>query len=221
VKNAVVTALRTAFCERVLPEYALDQWRVTQSLIVAVLLIYNTEVVVRLLLDAPTVRVAMAYSFLNYPEVAWPLSPFLHRDALHLASNVAMLVVLAPVESRLSRRRFLAFVTVTAYLSVLCGAVWSLTFTDKEFVAFYGISGTVFAMAGCGLVASVRDYRVGDELTAPLVYMGVAVIGAVGLDVWGLMTVGPLALNMGHASGGMLGCLAGIFTWKSDFTFGS
>jgi membrane associated rhomboid family serine protease len=212
---------RDTLCDRVPPGYALDQWRVTQMLIVAVLLIYNVEIVVRLLLDAPTIRVAMAYSFLNYPEVAWPFSPLLHRNALHLAANVAMLVVLAPVEARLSRRGFLAFVAVTAYFSVLCGAVWSLTFTEKEYVAFYGISGTVFAMAGYGLVASVRDYRVGNELTAPLVYMGVAVIGAVGLDVWGLVTAGPLALNMGHASGGMLGCLAGIFAWKSDSTFGS
>ena len=61
-----------------------------------------------------------------------------------------MLAVLAPVEARMSRRGFFACVGVTAYVSVLCGALWSLTFTDKEFVAFYGISGTVFAMAGSG-----------------------------------------------------------------------
>jgi membrane associated rhomboid family serine protease len=191
--------------EHVPSEYALAEWRVTQSLIVAVLLVYNAEVVVRLLLDAPTVRVAMAYSFLNYPEVAWPLAPVLHRDALHLGANVVMLVVLAPVESRMSRRGFLAFVAVTAYVSVLCGALWSQTFTEKEFVAFYGISGTVFAMAGYGLVATVRDYRASAELTAPLVYMGVAVVGAVGLDLWALVTVGPLGLNMGHLTGVVLG----------------
>jgi membrane associated rhomboid family serine protease len=169
--------------EQVPPEYALAEWRVTQSLIATVLLVYNAEILVRLALGAPTVRVAMAYSFLNHPEVAWPLAPVLHRDALHLGANVLMLVVLAPVESRMSRRGFLAFVAVTAYVSVLCGALWSLTFTQKEFVAFYGISGTVFAMAGCGLAATVRDYRAGEELTAPLVYMGVAVVGAVGLDL--------------------------------------
>ncbi|MFC5367229.1 hypothetical protein [Salinirubrum litoreum] len=66
---------RDTLRDRVLPEYALDQWRVTQSLVVAVLLIYNAEIVVRLALGAPTVRVAMAYSFLNYPELPWPLAP--------------------------------------------------------------------------------------------------------------------------------------------------
>ena len=192
---------RETLRDRILPEYALDEWRVTQLLVVTVLLVYNAEILVRLALGAPTVRVAMAYSFLNYPEVAWPLAPILHRDALHLGANVLMLVVLAPVEARMTRRRFLAFVVVSAYLTVLCGALWSQAFTEKEFVAFYGISGTVFAMAGYGLVATVRDYRAGEELTAPLVYMGVAVIGTVALDVWGAVTGGPLALNMGHVSG--------------------
>jgi membrane associated rhomboid family serine protease len=139
----------------------------------------------------------------------------LHRDALHLGANVLMLVVLAPVESRLSRRGFLAFVLVTAYVSVLCGALWSLTFTEKEFVAFYGISGTVFAMAGYGLAATVRDYRAGEELTAPLVYMGVAVVGAVVLDLWGVVSGGSLALNMGHVSGVVVGNAIAITEIKS------
>lgn len=202
-----ISRWRDRLREHVPSEYALDQWRVTQSLIVTVLLVYNAEIVVRLLLDAPTVRVAMAYSFLNHPEVAWPLAPVLHRDALHLGANVLMLIVLAPVESRMSRRGFLVFVGVTAYISVLCGALWAQAFTSEEFVAFYGISGTVFAMAGYGLVASVRDYRAGAELTAPLVYVGVAVVGAVGLDLWALVTVGPLGLNMGHLSGVVAGIL--------------
>jgi membrane associated rhomboid family serine protease len=195
--------------EQVPPEHAFGERRVMQSLIVAVLLVYNAEIVVRLLLDAPAVRVVIAYSFLNYPEVAWPFVPVLNRDALHLGANVLMLVVLAPVESRLSRHGFLVFVAVTAYVSVLCGALWSLTFTEKEFVAFYGISGTVFVMAGYGLVATVRDYRAGEELTASLVYMGVAVIGAVRLDLWALVTVGPLGLNMEHLSGMFTGISIG------------
>jgi membrane associated rhomboid family serine protease len=191
--------------DRILPEYALEEWRVTQLLVVTVLLVYNAEIVVRLALGAPTVRLAMDYSFLNYPKVAWPLAPVLHRDALHLGANVLMLVVLAPVEARMTRRQFLVLVAVSAYVSVLCGALWLLTFTEKGFVAFYGISGTVFAMAGYGLVASVGDYRAGEEVSVPLAFMGVVVIVAVVLDVWGAVTGGPLALNMGHTTGIALG----------------
>ena len=201
--------------DRVPEEYALEEWRVTQLLIVTVLLVYNAEIVVRLALGAPTVRVAMGYTFLNYPELAWPLSPVLHRDALHLGANVLMLVVLAPVEARMRRREFIALVVVSAYVSVLCGALWSLTFTEKEFVAFYGISGTVFGLAGYGLVASVRDYRAGEEPTAPLVYMGVAVIGTIVLEVWGAVTGGAVALNMGHTSGAVLGV---VFTFRDSIT---
>jgi hypothetical protein len=64
-------------------------------------------------------------------------------------------------------------------------------------------------MAGYGLAATVRDYRAGEELTAPLVYMGVAVVGAVGLDLWALVMVGPLGLNMGHFSGMFTGISTG------------
>ena len=41
----------------------------------------------------------------------------------------------------------------------------------------------MFAIAGYGLVVSVPDYRAGEELTAPLVYVGVAVIREIVLDV--------------------------------------
>jgi hypothetical protein len=43
------------------------------------------------------------------------------------------------------------------------------------FVAFYGISGAVFALAGYGLVATVRDYPAGEELSHSLGLMDVAV----------------------------------------------
>jgi outer membrane lipoprotein SlyB len=85
------------------------------------------------------------------------------------------------------------------------------------FVAFYGISGAVFALAGYGLVASVRDYRAGEELTAPLVYMGVAVVGAVVLDVWGVVSGGPLALNMGHISGTAIGVTISETMYRHEF----
>lgn len=126
--------------KRVPQEYTLDGWPVTRWLIITIAL------------GAPTVRVAMGYTFLNYQEFAWPLSPVLHRDALHLGANVLMLGVLGPVEARMRRREFTGLAFVSAYLSVLFGALWSLTFTEKEFVAFYGISETVFAMAGDRLV---------------------------------------------------------------------
>ena len=111
---------RDTLRDRVPEEYALEEWPITRSLMVIVLLVFTAEILVRLALGAPTVRVAMAYSFLNYPEVAWPLAPVLHRDALHLGTNVAMLAVLAPVEARMHRRRFLAIIVLSGYLTVRC-----------------------------------------------------------------------------------------------------
>jgi hypothetical protein len=42
-------------CERILPGFALEEWRVTQLLIVTVLLIYVAEIAVNLALGASTV----------------------------------------------------------------------------------------------------------------------------------------------------------------------
>jgi hypothetical protein len=76
--SATVSRWRDRLCEHVPGEYALGECRVTQSLIVTVLLVYNAEILVRLALGAPTVRVAMAYSFLNHfhfhHTIASPLS---------------------------------------------------------------------------------------------------------------------------------------------------
>jgi hypothetical protein len=51
------------------------------------LLVYGVQIVVPLALGVLIVGVAVAYSVLNYPEVAWPLSPIFHRDEIHLGQT--------------------------------------------------------------------------------------------------------------------------------------
>jgi membrane associated rhomboid family serine protease len=189
--------------------YAPDRWRVTQTVAVGVVLLFAAELVVLSALGAASVRSLLAYLFLLVPEVMWPLAPFLHRDLVHLGSNFAMLVALAPVEARVPRRQFVAFLLVSAYVSTLLGAAWSLHFSARDFVAFYGVSGVVFAMAGYGLVASLHDRRRGVEPHPVLLAVGLALVGAVGFEIFRFLLAGPLGLNMSHVSGAVAGVVVG------------
>lgn len=136
---------------------AIDQYRasdapITRTLIWVVAIVFAAEVVVATFFGTRSIRVLATGSFKLHPELAWLAAPILHAGVGHALANIAGLVIVGiPLEKHFSQRRFVIFIIATAYGSTLIGGLFQAAFTTNQ-VAMYGISGTVYAMAGFGLV---------------------------------------------------------------------
>jgi membrane associated rhomboid family serine protease len=101
-------------------------------------------------LDAP-IGVVTASVFVGEPALAWALSPLLHRDVGHLASNVVVVAVVGTVvEGRFRQRDYVVFLFAAAVLAALGGYLSKAAFTMRPVTA-YGASGLAYAVAGYAL----------------------------------------------------------------------
>jgi len=123
---------------------------VTALVVASVLLVFAVQAITALRLNAP-IGVVTASVFVGEPALAWALSPLLHRDVGHLASNVLVVAVVGTVvEGRFRRRDYVAFLLAAAVLAALGGYLSKAAFTMRPVTA-YGASGLAYAVAGYAL----------------------------------------------------------------------
>lgn len=123
---------------------------VTALVVASVLLVFAVQTITALRLDAP-IGVVTASVFVGEPALAWALSPLLHRDVGHLASNVLVVAVVGTViEERFRRRDYVVFLLAAATLAALGGYLSKAAFTPRPVTA-YGASGLAYAVAGYAL----------------------------------------------------------------------
>ena len=194
---------------------AIDQYRasdapITRTLIWVVAIVFAAEVVVATLFGTRSIRVLAIGSFKLHPELAWLAAPILHAGVGHALVNIAGLAIVGiPLEKHLSQRRFVIFIIATAYGSTLIGGLFQAAFTTNQ-VAMYGISGTVYAMAGFGLV----QFRSSDgsipatEWVAVL--LGVSAAVTVLFDPFSGPYFHPDWINGGHAGGFFIGVISAL-----------
>jgi membrane associated rhomboid family serine protease len=195
-------------------------WWLTFSLVSITSVVYLGQTFAGIWLHV-SVRGVTAYLFLNYPLVAWPLSPFLHSGTPHFLANVVVLALTGiEAQRHLSDRQYVGLFLVTAVVTATVGAATMLPFTDGP-VASYGISGFVFALATYLLVhlpmahdepvftpAGFNFDRHPLEVVGLL--LGVSVVLLVSIDVGGALLNGFRGVNGGHLGGAVVGILAGL-----------
>jgi len=193
-----------------LAQYQATSAPVTYGLILIVTAVFAAEVALTVLLEVRSIRVFATGSFKLHPELAWLFAPILHAGGRHFLANVGGLLVLGiPVEQQVTTRRFWIFLLATAYLSTLGGWLSKAAFTTTP-IAVYGISGTVFALAGYALVHFGRDT---DRLPAfewVAMLFGLAAAVTVAYDLFTGQYLHPEWINGGHTTGLVIGLLAGV-----------
>lgn len=179
---------------------------VTDLLAVAVCAVYAGQAIQAVRWGAPSVFVATNYAYLRAPWLAWPLSPLLHGGLVHVVPNLLTLLAFGRiVEDHLTTRRFVAMAAVAAVGSIAALAGWGLAFGSRPYVAAYGISGVVFAAGGFAIGHLPAHDRVTDlELLAVL--FGACAVGLVVVETVGAtVSLSPSGLNVGHATGLVVG----------------
>jgi len=178
---------------------------VTWTVVAASIGLFVAEVAVGARTGAPPSAVAAAL-FVDHPWLAWALAPALHHGVAHLAGNVAVLAVAAPVERRLSARQTLALLLLAGFLPLYAEGAKLAALAADPHVGAYGASGYAFGILGCGLVLGGPNtprwwlVRLG----------GVAAALVVAFDL--LTSFGaPLAVNVGHLGGLLAGSAVGAF----------
>jgi len=182
---------------------------VTYSLIGVITGVFLIEIWLTHSLSLRGIRVLAAGIFATNPLLAWSISPFLHNGFSHFLANTLLLFALGvPVERHWSWWKYAGFLIFSGYISIGFGAGNILLFSDKQ-AAFYGISGSVFALAGFALVHLLQDHSrlKRNELLAVL--GGIAALLTVLIDPLTGPYFGPSWINGGHLSGFVVGSLVG------------
>jgi membrane associated rhomboid family serine protease len=167
--------------------------------------IFIGEIFLATLIGTSSVEVFATGLFKLYPMIAWPLAPFLHQGVVHFTSNVVGLILFGlPVEDELSSRQYAVFSVVVAALSTALGAVLMASGTTKP-IAFYGISGVVYALAGFAFVHfATHESRM--EVIEWIAFVGgAAAVLHVGFDVLTGLLISGNTINGGHLTGLIVG----------------
>jgi len=138
----------------------------------------------------------------------WTLATavYTHWNPDHLLANgLALLVVGALVERRTTRLRFHGFFLATGMVAGVAEVLAHQMTNDA--VAVAGMSGAIFALLGYLLAGNVATRAVLSRVDlSPKVQIAIVLAVAVGLT---LATAGPGVALVGHATGLVLGLVAG------------
>lgn len=194
--------------------YVTSDAPVTYVAISLIAVIFLIEILITALNSLGSIQVFATGIFGVSPAVAWPASPVLHRGVFHFAASViGLLLVGVPIEQHWSRSRYSVFLILTGYGTIAAGAgvLWLFS---KQSVAFYGTSGVIYALAGYALTHLPRHHTERTLLERVAVIVGVLAFLTVGFDLF----TGPYFtaqwVNGGHASGFVIGAVAGWTSWS-------
>lgn len=186
-------------------QYRTVEASTTRTLIWVVAIIFSIEILMTPIFEIQSIRVFATGLFKIEPELAWILAPVLHAGFRHVLANIGGLVLIEfPLEQHFTKRRFAMFIIGTAYISIMGGWLAQTMFTTNQ-IAVYGISGTVYALAGYALVHFGRstDRLFAFEWIAMMFGLGAAV--TVVLDPFTGPYLHPDWINGGHATGFLIG----------------
>lgn len=197
---------------------ALSQYRDKEApwifgLIALVSGIFVLEVFLTIAVGAKSVEVIATGLFGVAPLIAWPLSPFIHQGIFHFSANIGGLLLFGiPLEAQLADSKYVTLLGVAAVVSTVVGSIlFSVTTTGP--IAYYGISGVLYALAGYAVTHYTRkpDSLEPIEWLALLggVSAGVAVVSNILMGV--VLSEHPV--NGGHVSGFVIG-LALAWWWS-------
>lgn len=193
----------------VLSQYKSRPSPYSQILILGITLVFFLQFSLARLLDASSVEILMPYLFINYPLPLWILAPFLHRDLGHLLVNVSLVVLLLPLESRISKKTFASIIIISGYLATYAAGLYLLAFGNKPNVSYYGTSGFVYGLSGFALLKTPTLSNREDPDWITFLVGFSALIVVVG-DLLSFFE-SPLALNPGH----VFGFLGGVGIWTA------
>jgi membrane associated rhomboid family serine protease len=191
-------------------QYRTVEASITRTLIWVVAIMFSSEIFVTAIFGIRSIRVFATGLFKIKPELAWMLAPVLHAGFKHVLTNIGGLVLMGfPLEQHFTKRRFAIFVIGTAYLSTMGGWFAQTMFTTNQ-IAMYGISGTVYALAGYGLVhfGLSTDRLSAFEWIAMMFGLGAAV--TVVIDPFTGPYLHPDWINGGHATGFLIGVITRV-----------
>ncbi|MFC7097790.1 rhomboid family intramembrane serine protease [Halobaculum marinum] len=202
-----------AFLGRLRDQYRAAHTGTTLTLVALTSAVFLLQLVGTALTGADSVRQLTAYLFLEGGDAVYLLSLFLHRGPLHFLSNVLVLLVLAPQERHFSPGGYWTFVATAAVASLATGYAVLLAYSPQPNVAFYGISGLGYALAGFALARGVR-FRDGlSELDLVAAAVGVTSTVAVAANLLVSLPDAPVAVNGGHLAGVVVGLATGA-VWR-------
>lgn len=195
-----------------------DQYRAARKGTTLFLLLVTSTVFVGQLLGtlatgAPSVEALTAFLYLRGGDSVYLLSLFLHRGVPHFLSNVAVLLALAPQERHFTETGYWAFVATAAVVSLGTGYAILLAYSPQPNVAFYGISGLGYALAGFALVRGVRYRHDIAEIDVVAAVLGVSSVVEVTANLLFTLPHAPVLVNGGHLSGLVFGLLVGAI-WR-------
>jgi membrane associated rhomboid family serine protease len=173
--------------------------------------IFILEVLLTIAVGAPSVEVIATGLFGVAPLVAWPLSPVIHQGIVHFGANIGGLLLFGiPLEAELYDRTFVTLVVLSAVGSTIVGSLlFSLTTTGP--IAYYGISGVLYALAGFAVITYGRKPNSLEPIEWLALLGGVSAGIAVGGDVLSGVMLTDQTINGGHASGLLIGL--GLSRW--------
>lgn len=207
-ENPAVSAVKEAY-----GEYTEGDSTVTYLLAIIVAAVFIFEVAFAAVRSLGSIQIFATGIFGVHPVIAWPFSPVLHRGILHFGANlVGLLVVGIPIEKHWTWKRYSLFLVLTGYLTIVAGTGFMLIFSDSP-VAFYGTSGVVYALAGYALLHlfwSHDQFSLSEKVAA---LIGSIALVLVVVDPFTGPYFDPLWINVGHASGFLIGAVAGWFGW--------
>ena len=202
-----------AFVARLRTQYRSAHTSTTLTLVALTSAVFVCQLAVTALVGADSVRQSTAFLYLEGGDAVYLLSLFLHRGPLHFLSNVLVLLVLAPQERHFSPGGYWAFVATAAVASLGTGYAVLLAFSPQPNVAFYGISGLGYALAGFALVRGVSVRRGLAELDLVAAVLGVTSTVAVAANLLANLPGDPVAVNGGHLAGLLVGLAFGA-VWR-------
>lgn len=176
----------------------------TMAVLGVMLAVFAIEVVLTLRFGAEKILFLVYFFFKNLTWITWPIAPFIHRGVGHFAANVLFIYIAAPVEHRLSKRRYLGLLFLAGFLPVYADGLKLLLFGSEPNVAVMGTSGFGFGLLGYGLATNLgTDWRLTPRWWL-IVTIGVAAVLEVVRN--GVLSIGdPLSLNIGHLGGLLVG----------------
>jgi membrane associated rhomboid family serine protease len=151
-------------------------------------------------------RGVTAWIFHEFPFLAWPLSPFLHKGILHFTANIALLALFGKyVEAQFKTRHFILWFIVITLVSKPVHAWISLQMSTKPDVAVYGISDFVFSLAFYSAIRLYYSKRKNEfEYVAWMIgILAVLIVSSNAVFAIWQGSVDPV--NPGHFVGGLSG----------------
>ncbi|MFC7069807.1 rhomboid family intramembrane serine protease [Halobaculum lipolyticum] len=202
-----------AFVSRLVAQYRAAHTSTTLALVALASTVFAIQLAGVALTPADSVRQLTAYLYLGGDDAVYLLSLFLHRGPLHFLSNVVVLLVLAPQERHFSPGGYWSFVAVAGVGSLAAGYAVLLAYSPEPNVAFYGISGLGYALAGFALARGLRFRRTLTELDVVAAVVGVSSAVEVAANLLVNLPTAPVAVNGGHLAGLLVGLAVGA-VWR-------